>query len=259
MRHRTYPVAVLVILLMFSGIGAAQEVDVEPKKVGFSDLTFKISTPKKEYLLLEPIPIQMELTNTHDKEIVGNVSMDFYQDYIHLITYHGNTRTEFNSLSHLHMIYCGPSLGVPKFAPQASVSQRQLLTYQLDAIFPVPGEYQVQLILENRYPTTGNGKTVISEKMNITIIQPQGNEAAAYACYSDPDLQDLMQGKMWGRNKEERQASLSKAREFLKNFSQSVYHQWVKEFFMGHYESWKATPYITDEDTFVYEKLKASR
>ncbi len=255
MRHSTYHIAVLVVLLMFSGIGTAQEVDVEPKKVGFSDLTFKISTPKKEYLPLEPIPIHMELTNTHDKEIVGSVK--YFSE--RLITYHDNTRTEFDSLTHLRLTACGPSLQVPKFVPQASVSKELLLTYQLDVIFPVPGEYQVQLILENGYSTTRKTETVISDKMNIKIIQPQGSEIAAHAFYSDPDLQDSMQGKMVFREKEERQACLRKAREFLKSFNKSVYHQWVKEFFMRHYESWKATPSITDEDTFMYEELKASR
>ena len=259
MRHSTYYIAVLFVLLMLSGIGIAQEVNVEQKKVGFSDLTFKISTPKKEYLLLEPIPIQMELTNNHDKEIVGRVRMNFHQDYIRLITYHNNARTEFDSLSHLHLTDCVAYVQVPKFAPKASVRERQLLTYQLDVIFPVPGEYQVQLILENRYPTTGKAETVISDKMSVKIIQPQGSEATAYAFYSDPALQDFMQGKMEYTNQEEIQTSLRKAREFLESFSESVYHQWVKEFFMEHYDAWKATPYVTDEERSMYEKLKASR
>jgi hypothetical protein len=43
----------------------------------------------------------------------------------------------------------------------------------------------------------------------------------------------FMQGKTeYSNNKEEIQASLRKAREFLECFSESVYHQWVKEFFM---------------------------
>ena len=92
-----YCITVLLVLQMLSGIGIAQESYTGQRAVGFSDLTFNISTSKKEYLLLEPIPIQMELTNNHDEEIVGRVRMNFYQDYIRLIRYHNNDSTEFKS------------------------------------------------------------------------------------------------------------------------------------------------------------------
>ena len=253
-----YCLTALLALQLLPGIGIAQESHAEQREVGFPDLTFKISTPKKEYLLLEPIPIEMELTNNHDREIVGSVRMNFSQDFIRLIRHHNHARTEFRPLSYLLLTDCVVYVQTPKFIPKASVSEKQVLIYQLDAIFPEPGDYQVQLVLENRYPNSAKEMYVVSDKLNIRITQPQDNEAVAYSHYSDADLQDLIQHKMEYTDKEKLQVSMTKAVAFLQSFSGSVYYKWVKEYLIQHYEAWKATPYVTVEEKSMYEKLKAS-
>src|SRR5262245_8408521 len=148
----------------------------------FEDFTLSLTTPKKSYVELEPIPIVVTLRNDTQESLLGHHVLDFGCGYVHISVTSNDGPREIQQLS-LLLKLCGAA---PRgFVPGEEVKRLERLNLKLNEIFPKPGKYK----LTARLNSSDGKETVSSKPMEVEIAEPIGLDAQALQfirTYDDP-------------------------------------------------------------------------
>lgn len=172
-------VALLTSVLMSVGWAfpkSGRQQDGEEKLLKFSELSLEMQTPKKEYALLEPIPITLTLSNRKAFPVAGHAVLDFSANVIQLyVSQGGGDPKRIDQLSPARISLMHESKGA-RIKPGAVRQSTQLLTMDLNQYFPQPGVYQLQAIL----PDLDGEEEISSNKVTVKIVEPDSQSLAAY-------------------------------------------------------------------------------
>jgi hypothetical protein len=138
----------------------------------FKDLTLTLTTPKKSYLELQPIPIVITLKNETNEPLEGHEVLEFGTGYLQLYVDRGSGPEEISQLTVLKkMIFPKPR----EFKPGEEISVTECLNLKLNEVFPKPGTYRLQA----RLVAIGGKETVSSKPIKVEIVEPDGLDAHA--------------------------------------------------------------------------------
>jgi hypothetical protein len=165
---------ILLTILAINLIALTRNQISFPNDSDFSKLKLEISSTKKEFLQLEPIPIVLTLSNKTPQRIVGHSAINISQNYVKLfVSQNGGAMQEIETLTLNRKLV----VAMPKeIGPGEHYQSKQLLTLNLDGIFPHPGTYQIQAVLMD----TDGKKKIKSDQLNIRIVEPQGLDNQAF-------------------------------------------------------------------------------
>lgn len=166
--------ALLAAVFAFNVFTTVASKGAPPQASSFSDLTLKISTPKEDFLQLEPIPVTLELSNETGHAVVGHTALDFSLNHVKLfVRRNGGRAREVKELSHSReRVIVSPR----ELAPGERHESRQMLTLNMDEIFPEPGAYEIQAVL---YDAAWRDE-VKSNVAAVKIIRPEGKDRSAF-------------------------------------------------------------------------------
>lgn len=163
-------VIVSVQLISFVVVSGQQTANQE---LEFSSLSLSISTTRSSFLLNEPIPITLELSNRTGKPILGHGTLRFSSNFvqIYLRTPDGTER-QVKPLSPNRIFSVGKDSLIP---PGTHVKHTELLGLDLDKHFPLAGNYQIKAVLKSR-----DGRQFIStDWTTLEISEPEGENLRA--------------------------------------------------------------------------------
>ena len=171
-----YIVPTTVIVLTLAGISlsnVSQQQEVG-QALTFSKFTLRIASTKEDFVQLEPIPIILNLANETNQPILGHTALDFSYHHVKLfILQDGGERREIQNLSPLmKRVRIEPR----KIAPGENHQATQLLNVDLDKIFPEPGSYQIQAVLQD----IDNKQEIHSNLITIRITSPNDLNLQAF-------------------------------------------------------------------------------
>lgn len=161
----------LVFLLAISAITTTAQQ--RPDWSGFKDLTFEVTTPKKRYVQLQPVPLVLTLSNQTDRVLKGHSALAFYTNYVKVWTRaEGAEWRKIDQLSLMRaLIYVNPR----DMSPGDKFTNTQVLNLQLEKIFPQPGKYELKALV-----MSSDAQTVESQPTTIRIEAPEGADLEAY-------------------------------------------------------------------------------
>ncbi len=143
--------------------------------VNFQDLTFKITTAKENYLKLEPITLNIEMSNDKDYPITGHFYVEFSEPGTKLLI--GTTKDNLIDTKRSFSMRTASGKGTNQLInPKQRQTSTQTLDLRLDELFPVEGEYYLQLAVKD---FTGT-QELFSNIIKIKINEPTGKDLAAY-------------------------------------------------------------------------------
>lgn len=140
----------------------------------FSLLTLEMSSTKDVFVRLEPVPVIVTLTNTTDKPVLGHRALKFSQGQVELrITTVDGVEKPVNNLSPIRKeIHINPNA----IAPGESITAKELITLNLDELFPQAGRYKLRAILKS----ADRKEKVESKPITINVFEPVGADAEAF-------------------------------------------------------------------------------
>lgn len=233
---------VLFVLLFIPAQPANLQAEISGKP-HFEELTLELSTTKKEYKLLEPIPILMTLANRTERVVMGHSALDFGYNYVDV--YVKDDRNQMQKIDQLStetkLVIAEPQAMKPNSEFRASL----LLSLGLDHIFPEPGTYQIVARLYD----LDRKKSVTSKPVTIRVVFPSGVDFQAFEyikTYGNPSY--FFTGMRLARN-------VQVLETFVSAFGESAYGDYatfsIAEFHFANRDYEKARPY--------FEKLAAKR
>ena len=120
------------VLLLSPAIAPASQ-----EALSFSALTLSATAPSREFILTEPVPITLTLTNASGRPVIGHNDLGFTSRRVHAsVQRDDGTLMPINQLSPVASFV----LIEPKpIAPGAKDTETELTAFELDEIFPRPG------------------------------------------------------------------------------------------------------------------------
>ena len=169
---------ILLVITFILLINAAftyglQENSIQ-QPLNFSSLSWELSSPREEYVELEPIQIVLTLCNKMQQPALGHDSIELVNNHVKLFVQHENgERQKVRQLSTiLKHIRVTPQLVKPGECHQA----KDLLSLNLPEVFPHHGTYQIQAVVNE---AQGN-EEIPSNLITIRIVKPSGRDLSAY-------------------------------------------------------------------------------
>jgi tetratricopeptide (TPR) repeat protein len=159
----------IVALVWLSGNICAQTPQTE---LSFSNLRLELSTTKKIFVQIEPIPIFLKVSNTSNSPVSGHTALNFSDGFVRLsVTYNGKA-LEVNNLT--NVIF---NSGIERTTINSgeTVEYRQEWVHDLDKVFTKAGTYQIQAILRG----LKSNETIKSNQITIHIHNPTGLDLEA--------------------------------------------------------------------------------
>ena len=145
-----------------------------PVQGSFSDLTLEISSPKQKLVQFEPMALILTLSNKTSSPIAARTSIDLSAGFVELFTIRKNGEpVKIQNLSPIAgLVIVRPGI----IRSGESHQTKELLTLDLDKVFPQPGTYQIQAVLRN-----GEGKQQVkSNLLTIHVLEPTGLDIQAF-------------------------------------------------------------------------------
>ena len=176
LRHLILSASPFAIVVAFCVFNFAQRQESSVEAINFSKLTFEVvAFNKREFVKLEPIPLTLTLTNKTTETVLGHGALRFSANMVRLFVAHdGGKPLTLKELSPFPKeIFVKPI----EMKPGDSFHARDLLTLNLDNVFPQPGEYEIYAVL--LYPNST--AEIMSNTVTIRILEPQGVDKEAYA------------------------------------------------------------------------------
>lgn len=203
------------LLASFSVLNLARQQGGFAQVSNFSNLTFEIATTnKKDFVRLEPIPIILTLSNKTAQTILGHRALVFSDNMVRLsVMKEGGKKQEIRQLSPFPKeIFIKPV----EIKPGESYQAKELLTLNLDSIFPEPGEYHIYATLLDP-----NSKQVVkSNIVTIHVLEPEGVDRQAFDfIQASSKSSDFLSGRYLSGH-EEAQSTLER---FVLNYGGSAY------------------------------------
>lgn len=140
----------------------------------FSDLTFKIAPTRETFLLMEPITLNISLSNDTASPIPGHQYIDFNGLFVDLdVTNQNGDKMRISSLPTLRAMKEGIE---NKPIPPNQRFEVTDVFYTMHRYFPDTGTYKLEATLRD---ATGQ-QEIKSEPVIIKIIEPTGRDRLAY-------------------------------------------------------------------------------
>jgi tetratricopeptide (TPR) repeat protein len=165
------PTAIFLSLLI-SSINLGLAVTAQQTS-SFSQLTLDLAISKEKFVQLEPIPLNLRLSNKTNQPIVGHSAIDFSYNLIELFVFYNGEKREITKSDRIID-------GVAKakiIRPRESYSSKELINLDLDQTFHEPGVYQIQAVLHD----IDGKQEVKSNLVAVRILAPQGADAQAFS------------------------------------------------------------------------------
>lgn len=212
--HYTLLVVLLATALFSISRPAATQQPHESKRVlDFTNLTLEVASTKQKFILLEPVPIILTLSNKTSQQVLGHDALGFNDNRVDLfVTRDGNERRQIQQLS---PYATKTDVDSKMIAPGKRIQAKELLTIDLAKIFPEPGTYQLEAVLHD-----ADWKLQItSSPRTLQISAPEGNDVAAYGYLKQLKLSRFLNGSGLSHYAEEREA----LEEFVTTYGDSTY------------------------------------
>lgn len=209
-----------------------------------SVLTLEMTTPKNEYLQIEPIPVSLDLSNRTNQPI----------SWKGILLLGPNVNFLTRDINGAELRYDGGKYasGLLGFAvrtmpPGEKTKQDVLIERALSEIlFPAAGRYEFQV--EFVYSTEGEGREkvkIISNSVSIVIKEPTGVERQAYDFIKGP-LAEV-------NNKADVRAIAEREQEFVNKFKNTVYAKYISVSLARTYQT------LGEDDKAFRELCKVSQ
>lgn len=185
-----------------------------PDWYGFKDLTFAVTTPKKRYVQLQPVPLFLTLSNQTDRVLKGHSALEFFANHIRVWTRaEGAEWREIDQLSlRKVLIFVKPRA----MKPGDKFTATQVLNLRIEKIFPQPGTYELKALL-----MSGDARqTVVSRPITVRIEAPEGADLEAYNflhAHTEPEYFYTGSGLVWNKTAEQTLAT------FVAKFEETAY------------------------------------
>lgn len=160
---RAWMVSAAVMLLVF--VATAMPQSTQP--LGrYRELTLKLISPKHEFVELEPIQMNVVLSNETARPILGHTAICFACDLLELFVIdQDGFKRKVDRLSLLHKFL----MVKPRtLDPGARYSSKELLVLDLPSLFPQPGAYQLEAVLHD----FERKEEVRSQPLGLQIVEP---------------------------------------------------------------------------------------
>ena len=142
--------------------------------VTFRDLTFKIIPVKDSFLPMEPIPLNISLSNNTASTILGNSDITFNSLYIELLV--TNEQGTTVKIPNLETARYTREICENKPIPSGKSFTSRQIFYTLNTTFPQTGMYKIQGIFYD----CNKEQQVRSELVTIRIVAPSNREQEVY-------------------------------------------------------------------------------
>jgi len=159
--------ALFVIHLSSAAIAAGQST------LPFTALTLNVTTSKQSFVMLEPIPLTLRVSNDTKFPVYGHAALDFESERVRLYVrpqgqQEGYWATQLSIETGYTIVDLEP------FAPGETHQRTNVLMVSLDRLFPQPGRYELTVAL-----LATVGVDIKSDPIEIVIRPPRGRDADA--------------------------------------------------------------------------------
>lgn len=223
-------------LTIISGDLHSSAQQEESQMGNFSELTLDITSNKGAFLRLEPVPIILTLSNKTTLPVLGHTALDFSANHVELyVGRDGGGEQKVQNFSPARVLV---SVNPKVIKPGERLELKQLLSFELDKIFPLPGTYKVRAALRD---VSGLGE-VKSKNLTVRIVEAEGIDRLAFDYIkSKPYASSFFNGLDLVKSEQ----ALADAEQFAIAFESSEY---------GNYMNFRlGTLYFAKED---YHKAK---
>lgn len=205
----------LLVLLVVGTVlsGAAQEPSV-PHRMEFSKLTLKISSTKKDFVELEPVPIISSLRNETAQAIVGHSALELSNNFIKLFVIEDNG--EIHEIQNLSPLTGNTAASQREISPGENLESKQLLAFYLDKSFPRPGTYRIQAKMFDGSCTN----EIRSNVLTIRVVRPGGLTLKALKSIKSMGASSYFFSGVGFSSQEQERAALE---DFIAKFGDTVY------------------------------------
>jgi hypothetical protein len=197
---------------------------------------------------LEPIAFKVAVTNNSQTPIKVDGGLSFSTSLVGMEIKNPNGKTvTTNQLSHVR----ARTIFRPKdLATGDRMESSEVFDFKTQTYFGTPGRYQVRATYKN-----GAGKRIFSEWVDVTLIEPVGNEKAAY---------DFLYGKMRNTSNPFTSWSTDELEEFVLNYAGTGYSnharfQLGERYFEREKEQAEEHFRAITDSTFVYSEQVRER
>lgn len=251
LRHMTLVLSCLFAITLTSSASVTYYQQNTEQALPFSYLTLTTATPKEEYLLLEPIPITLTVSNETQRPILGHTALEFTNKFVELLvtkesgeTRKAHDQSVFSILS--------PREPTRLIAPGERHQVDQTLLLHLGEDFPRAGTYKIQAVLKD---VLGN-EQIQSNFITIRIVEPRGRDRAALQYIAaSRNASNFFTGVGFSNSEESRRVW----EDFVASFGESQYgdHAAFKlgEFYFARRDYVKALRHfdkLSKKDRFVF-------
>lgn len=165
---------VSLLLLLSSSSNSISSQKVLTTTPSLTDLTLTISTGKQTFLPLEPIPLALSVKNNTAQPITAYIDLTFSGRHMKIFAQGPNTEeTEIAQLSGLAGGSAGS--GTRSFMPGDERKATELLAFNIERYFSVPGNYRIVAEL-----CDNDSNCTRSQPLSFMMTEPQGQDLQAY-------------------------------------------------------------------------------
>lgn len=208
-------IVVAPLLLMFvSFLSVSQQRGSSEQVLSFTHLTLEVASTKESYVRLEPIQINLSLSNRTLHPIFGHKAIGFADQHLELfVTNAVGERREINNLSSIAKLLAVDNV---RIAPGVREERGELITLDLNEFFPEPGTYQIQAVLHS----VGWGEEIESNTATVRILEPQGLDYTAFDFIRNSPRSSYF---FDGIGLAESEREFREMNEFMSRFGESAY------------------------------------
>lgn len=165
---------ILVVFCLVLSFVVTGQQNNQTETLPFSNLTFVVTPKRDAFLPMEPIVLNLSLSNNTNSPILGHTNIDFNSSFVDL--YVSNQQGDRIKIGSLGTVIRGREPIEEKPIPPNYRVEVTDVFYTLNKYFPDDGTYTVEFVLRG----TKSGQEVKAAPFTISIIEPTGRDRAAY-------------------------------------------------------------------------------
>jgi hypothetical protein len=234
----------LLVLFVGTGSSVAHQKEFSQDVLPFANLTLEISSTKHEFLPLEPIPLNLELSNRAKNPVSGHDSIDFSQNHVELFV--AGPDGSMNKIEIQKPLRKLVEATPKVYEPSAAHRSKQLITINPSDVLSQPGDYRIQAVIHgvNWY------EEVKSNFLPVRIVEATGTDKQAFDYLRDEaNISAFFAGFDFSKD----QKALCMLDGLIRKFRDTVYAEYASfrlgEFYFYSKEYTKANEYFENVAT----------
>jgi hypothetical protein len=234
----------LSVLFVGTGLSAAHQKEINQEVLPFTNLTLEISSTKHEFLPLEPIPLNLELSNRAKNPVSGHDALDFSQNYVELFV--AGPDGSMNKIEIQKPVAKLVDATHKVYEPGATHRSKQLITINPSDVLSQPGEYRIQAVIHG----IDWYEEAKSNFLPVRIVEATGTDKLAVDYLRDKaNISELFAGFDFSKD----QKALGMLDGLIRKFRDTVYAEYASfrlgEFYFYSKEYTKANEYFENVAT----------